>query len=234
VQEARFNIDADDAEADESRIRTLAGQHNGYIEESRKHESSLHRTIDLTMRVPDDRFDTVVSTLKDEYDVESFNVKNYRVSTQREIDELTILNRTLADYERIRDRINRMNTDEEQINLLMDLHEKEMDLARDKRRYERDLSDKQQRGEEATIQIELQERKNVEIWPENLQNRFMSNIQDMLNSVTDIVLSTLTQAVVLFFKAIQAVIYLIVIALPFLLAYRIGRHVYDTYRDTEE
>lgn len=229
VQEAEFRIDSDDVDGDEGAIRSLASTHEGYVEQSRKDESSLYRTIHLTVRVPDSEFEAFTDLLKVEYDVESFNVRNYRLSTQRELDELGILNRTLADYEELREEIRQMNTDEEKINLLMELTEKELAVKEKQQRYERSLADKQKRGDEATVRITLREQKSVDVWPENIGNRFMSNVKNMLNALVNIGVGTLTDAVVLFFRAVQAIIYLVVIAIPFLVAYRFGKRVYKEY-----
>ncbi len=231
VQEAQFDIDSADADADADQIRSQVETYNGYVEESQKRESSLYRTISLTVRVPDDQFESVIDGLQDEYDVDSYDTQNYRVSIQRAIDELTVLNRTMADYEELRAEINQMNTDEEKISLLMDLTENELDLAEKQKRYERELSEKQQRGDEATIHVTLRERTSVDIWPENLKNRFMSNVKDMLNSITEIVLGTATTAVVLFFKAVQILVYLIVVLLPVFLVYKAGRWIYERYEE---
>lgn len=229
VKEARFDIDSDNAVSDADHVRMLADAHEGYVEDSRKHESSLYRTIDMTVRVPDDNFDAFTDSLQTEYEVDSFDVKNHRLSIQRELDELALLNRTLTDYEEMREQIREMNNSEEKINLLMELTEKELQVQEKQRHYEQQLSDKQKRGDESTVRITLRERKNVDVWPENLKNRFMNNIREMLNALTDIALGTVTQAVVLFFTAIQAIIYIIVIAIPLLAAYRLARRFYEKY-----
>lgn len=229
VQEARFDIESKDASRDADAVGSLAETHGGYVESSRKRESSLYRTIDLTVRVPDAEFDAFTDSIRAEYEVDSFNVQNYRLSTERDIDELTILNRTMAEYEEMRERIQGMNDSKEKIQLLMELTEKELRVQERIRHYEQELADKRKQGDESTIHVELRERKNVDVWPENLGNRFMNNVKNMLNSVTNIALGTVTQAVVLFFMAVQAIIFLVVVAIPALTAYLLGRRLYNRY-----
>lgn len=233
VQEADFQLDSKDADQDASQIRSLAESHDGYIQQSRRHDADIYRRVYLTVRVPDSEFETFTDTIKEDYDVESHNVRNYRLSTQRELDELALINRTLQDYEEMRERIQDMNTSQKKIELLMSLTEKELDLKERQKEFERQLSDKQKLGNEAVVQIELREQKDIEFLPDDLGNRFMDNVRDMINAVVDVVLSTVTGSIVLFFKALQAIIYLAVVAVPAYIAYRIGRRFYERRKEAE-
>lgn len=229
VQEAAFDIDTGDVEAASDQVEDLVESNDGYVEERNKREGTFTVDIDMTVRVPDSRFTAFTSALRDEYDVESYSVQNYRVSVAREIDELEILNRTLSDYERIRQRILARETTTENLELLSDLTEKELWVLRQKRDYQRELESARQRGEYATVQITLTQQKAVEVVPENIGNRFNKAVKDMMDSIVSIVIGTMTGAVVLFFQVLQALVYLVVVGVPLLLAYRYGRRIYRRY-----
>lgn len=231
VKEGSMDIKTDNARRGADQIRQRLPNYQGYVEESRKYGSSLYTNIKLQVRVPStgDNFERLLTWLRQNYEVKSYNVKNYRLSTQRELDELSILNKTMADYESIRQEANRMNIGEEKLDMLMRVTEKELTLLEKKKGYERDLSGKQRRSDYATLNIELREKKSVDIGPENIGNRFKNKVKNMLDTIVDILISTLTFGVELFFRVIQLIVYLIIIIIPLALVYRLGKKIYKRY-----
>lgn len=229
VQEANFEIETDSAEKASDAIRGTATQMGGYVEESRKSESSLHTTIRMTVRVPDENFERFNQHLRQQYNVESYTVRNHRISIQRTLDELTIINRSLEQYQRMREEVRRMDVSEEKIDLLMRITEKQLELKERQKRFLRDLSSAQQRSRMATVTIELREEKDVDLTPDNVWNRFKNAVKDMLDTITEIVINTVTDGIELFFKVIQLIIYAVIVLVPVGFAYRIGRRLYDEY-----
>jgi len=229
VKEADFTVESNDVESDSSTLKRMADDHDGYTERSNKEVSDLYERVSLTVRVPRDRFPAFTDTMQREFNVESYSVSNFRISTQREVDELTILNKSMADYERIREDIKGMETDREKMELLMDVTERQLELERKEKNYERELSDKQQRGQMSTVRIELKDRRSVDIWPDNIWNRFKDKVKQMLDTVVTTLMDTITGSVTLFVTAIQYIVYGAVIIIPFAAAYQIARRAYRRY-----
>lgn len=229
VQEADFSIETDDAETASDAIRGTATGMEGYVEESRKADSSLYTTIHLTVRVPEENFEAFNDALRDQYAVESYNVRNYRISIQRQLDELTVINRSLQEYEEMREEVRRMEVSEERIDLLMRITEKELELQERQKRYLRQLSSAQQRSSMATVNVELRERKDVDLAPDNVWNRFKDAVKEMLDSIVEITINTVTGGITLFFRVLQLIVYAVIVLVPLGLAYRAGRRLYREY-----
>lgn len=226
VQEASFSLETENAEVASDAIRGTAGEMNGYVEESHKSEDSLYTTITMTVRVPETDFERFNDRLRQQYEVDSYSVRNYRVSIQRQLDELTIINKSLEEYEDMRSEVRMMEVSADRIDLLMRITEKELELKERQKAYLRQLSSAQQRSQLATVTVELRERKDVDLAPENVWNRFKNAVKDMLDSITDIAINTVTDGITLFFRVIQLIIYAVIVLVPLGLAYRVGRRLY--------
>ncbi|MFO7968032.1 MAG: DUF4349 domain-containing protein [Archaeoglobaceae archaeon] len=229
ITEGQMSADTENAEERASEIRSTTFSYDGYIEESDKYSTALHQTVKLKARVPADNFDPFVEELKDDLDIDTYEINNYRISAQQELDELAILNRTLRDYETIREDAMEMEATEEKLDFLMKITEKELEVREKMKEYKRELSQKQVRSDYATLHITLKEKKEVDIWPEDLGSQFNRKVQQALDSIGNILIDTVTFGIVLIFRVLQALVYLIIIAIPAALVYKVARKVYDRY-----
>lgn len=229
VQEAEFDIDTGNVAAAADAIRGTATELGGYVEESRQSDSDLYRRVHLTVRVPDEHFEQFNDDLRQQYEVESYTVRNHRVSIQRQLDELTVINRSLRQYEEMREEVRQMKVGEERVDLLIQITEKELELTQRQKQYLRDLSTARQRSKLATVTITLEERKDVDLTPDNVGNRFKNAVEDMLDSITDIAIDTVTEGVTLFFRVLQLIVYAIIVLVPAGFAYRLGKKLYRRY-----
>ncbi|MFP4633740.1 MAG: DUF4349 domain-containing protein [Candidatus Aenigmatarchaeota archaeon] len=230
VKEADVDIESENVEQDSESITESADLHGGYVEESRKETTSLYRRIHLTVRVPRDNFTDYVDRLKENYDLNSYNVRNYRIGIQRELDELQILNKTFHEYEEYREEAKEKELSEEKLDLLMEITEKELRVRERMKSYERQLGEKQKMAEYSTVRVTLEERRVVDITPGNIGNRFKQQVKEMLDNVVATLIGTVTGAVELFFGVIKLIVYLIVIAVPLALAYKLGKRVYEKFQ----
>lgn len=231
VQEGDVNIKSENVDKDSNKVKDYVKQFNGYVEQSHKSYSDFYNKISLTIRLPSEgeKLNQFIEELKQEFKVESYNVKNYRISIQQEMDELTVLNKTIGDYEEIRQEVNQMENNREKMDLLMELTEKELDLKEKQDNYERDLSREEMRGDMATVNVMIKEKKSVKVIPQNIGNRFKNKVQDMLDSIVNILMNIVTFGVTLFFRVIQIIIYLIIIIVPLAFAYKLGKKAYRKY-----
>lgn len=229
VQEASYDVASDDAESTAADVTTMADRFDGYVESRSKTDRSLETRVRMTVRVPDDRFAAFSDEFRSEFEVETYDVRNYRVSIQEELDELDVLNRTLRDYEEIRERVLQGETTTEDLQLLADLTERELWVVERQRHYRRQLSESRQRGAYATIDVTITEQKAVDLAPDNVGNRFRNAVKEMVDSVVTISIDTVTGVVTLFFKVLQVIVYLVVVIVPFAIAYRVGKRLYREY-----
>ncbi len=229
VQEASYDVTADDAETAASTTATIAQDFSGYVQSRTKRESTRQVTVHMTVRVPVDDFEAFNQEVRDRLDVSTYEVRNYRVSIQRELDEIAVLERSLQDYEDIRERVLAEETTTESLELLATLTEKELWVTEQLRYYQRELSETQQRGDLATVQVTITQDKDVDIVPEDIGDRFREAVKQMLDDTVRIVIDTVTGVLVVFLQVVQAIIYLVVILVPLMLAYRVGRRFYRRY-----
>ncbi|MFB6199847.1 MAG: DUF4349 domain-containing protein [Candidatus Nanohaloarchaea archaeon] len=229
VQEADVNINSESIEKDIEKVRETAGRFNGYIERTNRREGELYNSADLTVRVPKANYTEFMNAIKQDFNVESYSITNYRLSTQRENTKLDILQETMKQYQKIRKKIKSMEVSKKKLDLLLKVTENELEIKEKMNRYENRLSDKQKKGNYATVQISLEAERKVDIVPDNIGNRFKNEVKEMLDSVVDISISTVTGGVEIFFKAIQLLIYAAIIALPLGAAYKIGKKVYRRF-----
>lgn len=229
VQQADVEVKSDDIEADISAIRNLSESYGGWVESSSRRDNDIYTTADLQVKVESENFGEFMDELRERQDVESYDVRNYRLYTQDELDELDILNKTMKDYEAIRDEIKAMENDGEKLELLMSVTEKQLELKEKKRRYQDSLDSKRQRGDYATVNIQLRERREIDLTPDDLGARFRNEVNEMVGNVADTLITTLTGGVEIFFSAIKYLIFLAIVALPAIMAYRIGKKVYRRF-----
>lgn len=227
VKEGSMTIDTKNAEGDSGAIRSLAESSGGYIEDTRKYDNDYSVNINLRARVPEENFQSFVDTLKNRYDEKEFTVSFYRVSTQREIDELSIINTAYGNYAEIRNRTMQIALDEKQIDLLLKITQNELELKRIERQYTSSLSDKQARSDYATINIALQEKKTVKIMPENLGNQLRLKAKNALSDIVNSLMDIVTGSLSVFVGAVKYVVYIILLAIPLIFGYRILGRIYN-------
>ena len=223
IREGSMEIKSKNAEGDFAEIKSLVEDYQGYIERSSKSSTNLYLWINLTLRVPSENLFDLVEELKRKFEVKSYNIRNYRISIERELDEFEILKKSLSDCEEIRNEIKEMAVGKDKIELLMRLTEKELELKRKERSYQREISSQKRRGEYATLQVTLKQRKSPKILPENVWNEFKDRIRKALENVVDILKDLIGGGIELFFKAIQIAIYLFIIAIVIGLFYKLAK-----------
>jgi hypothetical protein len=226
VKEGSMKIESESAEEDFAEIESLVGNYQGYLERSRKSITNLYIQLDVTLRVPSENFANLVEELKEEFEVESYNVKNYRIPVGRELDELQILNESLSDYEKIRDEIKEMNVGKDKIELLMQLTDKELGLKEKERTYQNIVSSKERRGEYATLNVNLKQKKSPTIWPENVLDQFKDRLRKALDNTVKTLKDLVGGSIEIFFKAIQIAVYIFIVGIVLAGLYRLGRELF--------
>ncbi|MCK4809177.1 MAG: DUF4349 domain-containing protein, partial [Candidatus Aenigmarchaeota archaeon] len=226
VKEGSMTIRTENAEDDASAIRGLAEASEGYVEDFRKYENDYNLNINMRVRIPSAGFEGFVDSLKERYDDKSFSVSFYRLSTEREIGELEILDTAFMNYEELRNRTLMIPLDEKQINLLFEITEKELEIKRLERQYSSSLSSKEERSDYSTLSVVLEEKKEISIMPEDLGDELRLKIKRALDEIANSLMDIVTGSIVVFVSAIKYVIYFIVIAIPLILGFRVMKRIY--------
>lgn len=102
VRKGSMEIKSKNADSDFETIQKIVKDQQGYIQESKKTETNLNIFIEITIKVPSEKLLDLVEILKRNLEVRSYHIKNYRISIERKLDELSILQKSLEDYEKLR------------------------------------------------------------------------------------------------------------------------------------
>jgi len=229
VKEGSMNIESKDAEDDFAEIKSIVEDYQGYIERSSKSISNLYIRINLTLKVPSEKLTDLVDRLKEKFEVKSYNIRNYRISIERELDEFQILKESLSDYQGIRKEIKEMKIGKDKIDLLMKLTDKELELKRKERNYQREISSQKRRGEYATLQVNIKQKKSPKIWPENVLDQFKDRLRRALENVVEILKDLIGGGIELFFKVIQLGVYLFIIGIVAVGFYWLGKKLFKRF-----
>ena len=229
VKEGSMEIESKKAEEDFAEIKSIVEDYQGYVERSQKSITNLYIKINLTLRVPSEKFLDFTEELKKKFEVKSYNIKNYRISIERELDEFEILEKSLSDCEKIREEIKKMKVGKDKIELLMKLTEKELELKRKERNYQREISFQERRGEYATLHVSIQEKKSPKIWPENVLDQFKNRLKKALENVVKILQELVGGGIELFFKTIQLGVYAFIIGTIAGGFYRLGKKLFRRF-----
>ena len=229
IREGSMEIKSKDAESDFAEIKSLVKNYQGYIERSSKSNTNLYTWINLTLRIPSENLLDLVDELKRRFEVKSYNIMNYRISIERELDEFEILKKSLSDCEKIRNEIKEMAVGKDKIELLMKLTEKELELKRRERSYQREISFQEKRGKYASLQVSIRQRKSPKILPENVWNEFKDRLRKALENVIDTLKNLIGGGIELFFKAIQIAVYLFIVGIIIAVFYRLAKKIFKKF-----
>ncbi len=211
VREASLEARSDSIGRDAGFVHRRVEEHGGYVESSRgrEDESTIYRRLET--RVPSDRFDTYLAELRQHLDVTDFRTRDYRISIQSSRDEIEVLNRTLGSLDRLRERVDRMQPDAEQLELLMQVNDRELELARRLKREHRQLARAQRKSRFASVEVELRHRKSVDVavWPEDFAQRFQQRLRATVDTLASVVIHTPARMLEIVVRVVQLALYLL-------------------------
>lgn len=225
IREGRVSVKSKKAEDDLEKLTEITIARDGYIESSSKRDTRTSLIISAQARIPSERFEDYINIIKDEFEVESFELFDYRIDVQRQIDELEVIMLAMDDYNRLREETIKTDSGEERVKILSSIVSEMQELARRQRELERDLGGSQKRSELATVSFTFVENVKVNLWPENLGNRFRDRINWAIDTVITTAMFLLANMVVLFVKVVEYIIYVLIIILPVMLTWKLLRRI---------
>jgi hypothetical protein len=220
VKQGSMSIKSKEINSDFDRIKELVADKDGYVEEESRTETESYIYLFSVLRVPLENFDQLAQEIQDFVDVWDYQAHDYRINIQYQVDELAIIEKALADYAKVRQDALQLKASKDQIEVLVSLTEKELDLVSRQKMFQRDLMEKQEMSQKATLTVSLEQEVPVKIWPENLGNRFRENMGQAINSVSMILISIFGNILILVVKILEYLVYLIILLVPALLAWR--------------
>lgn len=227
VKEGSMEIESKDAETDFGKIQSITQNYDGYVERSSKSIGNLYVRINLTLRVSSEQFTDLIEKLKKDFEVKSYDVENYRIPIEKELDELQILKESLSDYQEIRGEIKEMKVGKDKIDLLMEVTDKELVLKQKEGGYQREISGQERRGEYATLNVSLYQKKSPKIWPEDVLDQFKDRLRGTLDKVVEILKDLVGGSIELLFRTIQIAAYVFIVGIILAGAYRVGRKLFE-------
>jgi hypothetical protein len=220
VKQGSMSIKSKEINSEFDRIKELVAEKNGYVEEESRTETESYIYLFSVLRVPLENFDQLVQEIQDFTDVWDYQAHDYRINIRYQVDELTIIEKALADYAKVRQDALQLKASKDQIELLVSLTEKELNLVSRQKMFQRDLMEKQEMSQTATLTVSLEQEVPVKIWPENLSNRFRENMSQTINSISMVLVSIFGNILILIVKILEYLVYLIVVLVPALLVWK--------------
>jgi len=231
IREGNVLIDSEDTVQDEIEIRTLTESFNGYIQEASQSNSNTRHRTNMTARVPADSFADYVDSIRDRFEIENYQIRDFRIEIQEQTTELDIIADTMDRYAEMKAELQRMAVGAERINLTMDITDKQLDLKRQENRLTQQVDRVNRRGDMATLNITLDQRVSAEIWPEDIGNEIRDKIRSVINDVVGITIAIFTTSLVVFMTTIQWAIYLLIILGVLWFAWRLLRKLYRRFKE---
>jgi len=212
------NVKSTDAMLDYDRVKQKTESLNGWVESMTKSENYKELKVRAALKIPSDDFDSFADWLINNFDVESANLEFYRVEIQRQQDEIQILQLSLDLYDRLLDRVERLNVSTEQIELIMKVTNKKLDVMRLLKSYGYSVEKIEEKAKYATLTVTITQEKKIELMPEDMGREFRTRVRNMVRDIVNAGMDLVTIPVTIFVKIIVYIIYAIIVLIPVFIA----------------
>lgn len=226
IREGSASIETENADSDYQKIKSNAEGYGGWAETVSKNENYKQITMSTTLKIPAENFDDFADWLLKNFDVKNSNLKLYRISVERQQDEIEILTKTLNAYDGLFDKAESMELSVEGIELMDKLTQKKLNIMRQMRNYGYSVEKVQERANYATLSVTLTQKKEIELMPEDLGRELMTKLRNAIANITNALLDLVTVPVVIFINLIVWIVYALVILIPLFIVYKIALRVY--------
>ena len=221
IKEAGLRAESEQAASDEELVRDITERYNGYIEKSDKSEDERRIRISMIARVPSGSFEEFLLELREELELEEYNISDYRIETEARESELEIIREMQEALQEIRQETREMEIGEERIRLLEDIVERQKRYRQQEENILQQLDKVRYRGKMATVNVVITEDIKASIWPEDLGESFRREVKSMVEEVVSIGINILTSTLVILLSVIQFLIYVLVVIIPIWIVVRL-------------
>jgi len=226
IKEGNMKIETKDIESDYQKLKQSAEEYGGWVETISKFQDYRSITLTVTFKIPSDNFDEYVNWVMKNFDVKSSDLRMYKVSVERQQNEIEILMKTLNAYDSLFDKAASMELSTESIELMQKLTDKKLYIMRQLRSYGYDIKEIQKRSEYSNLRITLTQKKEIELLPEDLGRELMIKLRDAIRNITNALLDLVTIPVVIFINLIVLIIYAFVVIIPLFIVYKFARRFF--------
>lgn len=221
IKRGSANIKSVNAESDYEKLKQKTESFEGWVETVGKNENYRQITITTNLKIPFENFDSYADWLMKNFDVENANLELYKISVERQQDEIQILQTALGVYDDFLERVEEMDVSEDSIRLALRITERKLDVMRMLRQYGYSVEQVEKQAEHANLRITLTQEKEIELMPEDLGQELRTKLRNSIREITNAGMDLITAPIAIFVKIIVWIIYAIIVLIPVYFAIRI-------------
>jgi predicted RND superfamily exporter protein len=221
IKKGSASIKSTDASSDYEKLRQKTESLNGWVETVSRNEDYRQISITTNLKIPFENFDSFADWLMKNFDVKNANLELYRVTVERQQDEIQILQMALNIYDKFLQRTETMNVTESSIELAMKITQRKLDVMRLLRQYGYSVEQVEKQSKDASLSITLTQEKKIELMPEDLGRELRSKLRNSVRDITNAGMDLITMPVVIFIKIIVWITYAIIVLVPIFVAFKI-------------
>lgn len=226
LKEGYAEIKSSESELDYERIKQRAEALGGWSEAMSKSEDFKSIRITSTLKIPSESFESFADWLIKNFDVKNTNLAFYRVSVEKQKDEIEILLDALAIYDRLMARAEAMSVNETTIDTILMITEKKLEVMRLLKSYGYSVEQIEERARYASITISILQEKPIKIMPEDKGRELMTKLRNSVNEIVNAGIDLISTPIVLIVKVIVWIIYAIIVLIPVFIAYKIFSKIF--------
>jgi hypothetical protein len=185
IKEGEMRIKSQNADEDYKKIKDTLNSYKGNLEKYEKLEDDYKVTIYLNLKIPQKTFDAFVDYLNRNFKVVGSNVRLYVVSLKKTYDEIEILKKTFDSLSGYEERLAGTYPSRDNIELLMYINEKKMNILREMKNYEREIEETTTAENYNKLSIVLEQSKKIKIVDEEWSNRLREKLKVTLQNTID-------------------------------------------------
>ncbi len=219
IKEGDVNIKSQNADQDYEKIKNSLSTYKGILEKYEKDEDDYKVKIYLNLKIPQDTFDNYIDYLNKNFKVIKSNIRFYILSLKKTYDEVEILKKTFDTLTEYETRLASSYPSRENIELLVYINEKKMNILRQMKNYEREIEETITAENYNKLSISLEQSKKIKILDEEWSNRLRSQLKIMLQNTTDSLLSFLN-IIPFLINVLLYLIYAVIIVLALSIVYK--------------
>ncbi len=212
IKEGDISIKSQSVDKDYETIKQKTESYNGFIGDYYKTEDYEKINVKISAYVPTNKFDEFFNFLLKNFDVRNSYVKNYKISTKQELNELDIIRQTLNNLNQIEKETLNMETSERKINLLMKINNEKMNLVSRMRSLQGIVEEKMQQGEYSVFSINLNQTKPFKIVVSDYKEAINEKIKLVINDSIHAILN-FTELIPFIIVSVQVLIKIMIVGI---------------------
>ena len=226
IKRGEVEIESSDAEKDYEAIKKKVEEFDGWTDSINKYETDKTITISATFKIPSERLEEFSNLLLNNFKIKNTRFYFYRVSVERQKEEIEILLTALEAYDRLLKRAEASSINETVINTIFLITEKKLEVMRLLKMYGYSIQEVEKRANYSEVLVSIYQEKPIKILPENKGRDFEIKLRDSVNEIINAGMDLLTVPFVILVKVIVFIIYAIIALIPIFVAYKFVVKIY--------